>query len=75
VFVFNVAPKREPPAEVVAFDVNENSVGVARLSLLATVDRVASWNGQYINPAVNSGSTSAGLQRDTMQLEAKSWMR
>ncbi len=53
-FVFNVAPKREPPAEVVALDVNENSAAVARLSLLATVDRVASWNKQYINPAVNS---------------------
>jgi putative transposase len=45
-------PKREPPAEVAAFDVNENSVAVARLSLLATVDRIASWNRQYINPAV-----------------------
>ncbi len=38
-----MAPKREPPTEVVAFDVNENSVAVARLSLLATVDRVARW--------------------------------
>jgi transposase len=52
IFVFDVAPKREPPAEVVAFDVNENTVAVARLSLLATVDRVATWNRQYINPAV-----------------------
>ena len=52
VFVFDVVPKREPPAEAVAFDVNENSVAVARLSLLATVDRVVSWNRQYINPAV-----------------------
>jgi len=52
VFVFDVAPKSEPPAEVVAFDVNENTVAVARLSLLATVDRVVSWNRQYINPAV-----------------------
>jgi putative transposase len=52
VFVFDVMPKSEPPAEVVAFDVNENSVAVARLSLLATVDRIASWNRQYINPAV-----------------------
>ncbi len=52
IFVFDVAPKRETPAEVVAFDVNENTVAVARLSLLATVDRVASWNRQYINPAV-----------------------
>ena len=52
VFIFDVMPKREPSAEVVAFDVNENSVAVARLSLLATVDRVAGWNRQYINPAV-----------------------
>ncbi len=44
--------KSEPPAEVVAFDVNENTVAVAKVSLLATVDRVASWNRQYINPAV-----------------------
>jgi putative transposase len=52
VFVFDVASKSEPPAEVVAFDVNENTVAVARLSLLSTVDRIASWNRQYINPAV-----------------------
>jgi len=52
IFVFDVNPREEPPAEVVAFDVNENSVAVARLSLLATVDRVVSWNRQYINPAV-----------------------
>jgi Transposase and inactivated derivatives len=60
VFVFDVAPKREPLAEVVAFDVNENSVAVARLSLLSTVDRVASWNRQYINPAVYSIRTDFG---------------
>jgi transposase len=41
VFVFDMAPKREPPAEAVAFDVNENSVAVARVSLLSTVDAVA----------------------------------
>ncbi len=60
VFVFDVAPEREPLAEVVAFDVNENWVAVARLSLLATVDRVASWNRQYINPAVYSIRTDFG---------------
>jgi len=52
IFIFDVASKSESPAEVVAFDVNENTVAVARLNLLATVDRVASWNRQYINPAV-----------------------
>jgi IS605 OrfB family transposase len=60
VFVFDVAPREEPPAEVVAFDVNENTVAVARLSLLATVDRIASWNRQYINPAVYSIRTDFG---------------
>jgi len=60
IFVFDVMPKREPPAEVAAFDVNENSVAVAKLSLLATVDRVASWNRQYITPAVYSIKTDFG---------------
>ena len=52
VFVFDVASKREPPAEVVAFDVNENLVAVARVTLLSTVDAVARWNRQYVDPAV-----------------------
>ncbi|MFZ8839022.1 MAG: transposase [Pyrobaculum sp.] len=60
VFVFDVAPREEPPAGVVAFDVNENSVAVARLSLLATVDAVAQWNRQYLDPAVYSIRTDFG---------------
>jgi IS605 OrfB family transposase len=60
VFVFDVAPRREPPAGVVAFDVNENSVAVARLSLLATVDAVAQWNRRYVDPAVYSIRTDFG---------------
>jgi len=60
VFVFDVASKSEPPAEVAAFDVNENTVAVARLSLLATVDRVAGWNRQYINPVLYSIRTDFG---------------
>jgi len=34
VFVFDVAPREEPPAEAIAFDVNENLVATARVSLL-----------------------------------------
>ncbi len=60
IFVFDVKPREEPPAEVVAFDVNENSVAVARLSLLATVDAVAQWNRQYVDPAVYSIRTDFG---------------
>ncbi len=52
IFVFDLAPKKETPAEVVAFDVNENWVAVARLSLLSTVDAVARWNRRYVDPAV-----------------------
>ncbi len=60
VFVFDVVTKKETPAEVVAFDVNENWVTVAKVSLLATVDRIASWNRQYVDPAVYSIKTHFG---------------
>jgi IS605 OrfB family transposase len=60
VFVFDVVPKREPPAEVVVFDVNENLVAVARVTLLSTVDAVAQWNRQYVDPAVYSIKTDFG---------------
>ena len=60
VFVFDVAPKSEPPAEAVAFDINENSVAVARASLLATVDAVARWNRGFVDPAVYSIRTDFG---------------
>jgi hypothetical protein len=60
IFVFDVQPRGEPPAEAVAFDVNENSVAVARMPLLSTVDAVARWNRQYINPAVYSVRTDFG---------------
>jgi putative transposase len=60
VFVFDVAPERKPPAEAIAFDVNENTVAVARLSLLATVDAVARWNRRYVDPAVYSIRTDFG---------------
>jgi len=60
VFVFDVAPKREPPAEAIALDVNENSVAVARVTLLSTVDAVAQWNRQYVDPAVYSIRTDFG---------------
>jgi IS605 OrfB family transposase len=60
IFVFDLASKREPPAEVVVFDVNENSVAVARVSLLSTVDAVARWNRQYVDPAVYFIKTDFG---------------
>ncbi|MFP3349633.1 MAG: zinc ribbon domain-containing protein [Thermoproteus sp.] len=60
IFAFDVQPRGKPPAEVVTFDVNENTVAVARVSLLATVDAVARWNRQYLDPAVYSIRTDFG---------------
>jgi len=60
IFTFDVQPREEPPAEAVAFDVNENSVAVARMSLLSTVDAVARWNRQYLDPAIYSIRTDFG---------------
>jgi putative transposase len=60
IFIFDLAPEREPPAEAVAFDVNENLVAVARVTLLSTVDAVARWNRQYVDPAVYSIKTDFG---------------
>jgi len=60
IFVFDVQPKRKSPAEAVAFDVNENTVAVAKVSLLSTVDAVARWNRQYLDPAIYSVRTDFG---------------
>jgi len=60
IFVFDVAPKKETPAEVVAFDVNENYVATAKVSLLSTADAVARWNRQYLDPAVYFIKTDFG---------------
>jgi transposase len=54
VFTYDVEPEppREPEA-VVAFDVNENTVVVARVDLKATVDRVAQWNREWVQPPIS----------------------
>jgi transposase len=54
VFTYEVEP--EPPKEptaVAAFDVNENTVVAARVDLKATVDRVAQWNRQWVQPSIS----------------------
>jgi IS605 OrfB family transposase len=54
VFTYDVEPEppREPEA-VVAFDVNENTVVVARVDLKTSADRVAQWNRQWVQPSVS----------------------
>jgi IS605 OrfB family transposase len=51
VFVYELEPEppREPEA-VIALDVNENTAVAARVYLKATVDRVAQWNREWIQP-------------------------
>jgi len=50
VFIFKIKPKRELPQSVVAFDINENTVAVGRIDIVATIDKIASWNRQYTTP-------------------------
>jgi transposase len=51
IFTYEVEPERaQEPTAVVAFDVNENTVVAARVDLKATVDRVAQWNREWIQP-------------------------
>jgi len=54
VFVYELEPEpqREPEA-VVAFDVNENTVVAAKVDLKATVDRVARWNREWVQPHIS----------------------
>ncbi len=61
IFVFDVKPRKEPPAEAIAFDVNENLVAIARVSLLSTVDAVARWNRRYVDPTVYLIRTDFGI--------------
>jgi transposase len=54
IFVYEVEP--EPPKEpvaVTAFDVNENTVVVARIDLLQSAEDVAKWNREWIQPPIS----------------------
>jgi len=60
VFIFKLKPRQEVPQRVVAFDINENTVAVGRIDLPSTVDKVASWNRQYMVPELYTIKTDFG---------------
>jgi hypothetical protein len=49
-----VEPETEKePVAVTAFDVNENTVVVARIDLKIAVEKVTQWNRQWIQPSIS----------------------
>jgi IS605 OrfB family transposase len=60
VFIFDIKPKKELPQSVVAFDINENTVAVGRISIETTVGKVVDWNRQYVTPQLYSMRTDFG---------------
>jgi IS605 OrfB family transposase len=54
VFTYELTPEGERvPTAVTAFDVNENTVVVAKIDLRETVDKVAQWNRNSITPPIS----------------------
>jgi len=60
VFVFEIKPREEEPKSIVAFDINENTVAVGRIDIIATIDKTADWNRQYLMPELYSIRTDFG---------------
>jgi len=60
IFVFELKPKDELPQSVVAFDINENTVAVSRIDIIATIDKTASWNRRYLMPQLYTIRTDFG---------------
>lgn len=54
VFTYELTPEEgKKPLAITAFDVNENTVVVARIDLRKTVDKVAQWNRDKIIPPIS----------------------
>ncbi|MFP3280086.1 MAG: zinc ribbon domain-containing protein [Vulcanisaeta sp.] len=60
VFVFEIKPREEEPKSIVAFDINENTVAVSRIDIIATIDKIADWNRRYLMPELYSIRTDFG---------------
>jgi len=60
IFIFELKPKEEEPKSIIAFDINENTVAVGRIDIETTVDKVASWNRQYLTPELYTIRTDFG---------------
>jgi transposase len=60
VFIFEIKPREEEPKSIISFDINENTVAVSRIDIIATIDKIASWNRQYIMPELYTIRTDFG---------------
>jgi len=60
VFVFEIKPREEEPKSIIAFDINENTVAVSRIDIIATIDKIADWNRRYLMPELYSIRTDFG---------------
>jgi IS605 OrfB family transposase len=60
VFIFEIKPREEEPRSIVAFDINENTVAVGRIDIVATIDKIASWNRRYATPQLYTIKTDFG---------------
>ena len=60
IFIFKLKPREEEPKSIVAFDINENTVAVGRIDIVATIDKIASWNRQYVTPELYMIRTDFG---------------
>jgi IS605 OrfB family transposase len=60
IFIFKLKPKEEKPQSIIAFDINENTVAVSRIDIIATIDKIASWNRQYATPQLYTIKTDFG---------------
>jgi IS605 OrfB family transposase len=60
VFIFEIKPREAKPQSVVSFDINENTVAVSRIDIIATIDKTASWNRQYATPQLYMIRTDFG---------------
>jgi len=60
IFIFKLRPRVEEPNSIIAFDINENTVVVGRIDIVATIDKIASWNRQYIMPQLYMIRTDFG---------------
>jgi hypothetical protein len=60
IFIFKLKPREEEPKSIVAFDINENTVAVGRVDIVATIDKIASWNRQYLTPELYTIRTDFG---------------
>ena len=60
IFIFEIKPRVEKPQSIIAFDINENTVAVGRIDIVVTIDKIASWNRQYLTPQLYMIRTDFG---------------